>query len=138
MGTLQAEARIVAWSGSGLVAGYDFPVGEDNNTAPLFYPRALGSVQNSRWNFSQWIPDTVVIKLGCNDFYPSHPPRPTEEQWVHIFVEFVQNITLNYQANDMPIFGACGPICNNTCETVKHAVEVARTKGVNAYFLNQQ
>lgn len=136
--SLQAEARTVAWSGRGLCAGWDTPFGQDNNTAPLYYKRVLGSVYDSIWNFSQWIPDAVVIKLGCNDFNPSNPPRPTEEQWMDTFVSFAHTITLNYQKTDIPIFGACGPLCNSTCNTVKQAIDLAKSKNINAYFLDQQ
>jgi lysophospholipase L1-like esterase len=136
---LQAEAFTTAWSGKGLIAPFDKPVGKDPDTAVLFFPRLFGSQQNSpAFNTATQVPDAVFIKLGCNDFNPSVPPRPTPDEWANTFVEFARNLTTRYYNHkDLPIFGACGPVCNNTCNTVQSAVNRAVSQGFNAHFINQ-
>eukprot|EP00658_Telonema_sp_P-2_P033874 TRINITY_DN24779_c0_g1_i2.p1 TRINITY_DN24779_c0_g1~~TRINITY_DN24779_c0_g1_i2.p1 ORF type:complete len:420 (-),score=109.41 TRINITY_DN24779_c0_g1_i2:66-1226(-) len=130
---LGAEAHVVAWSGRGLCAGYDHRMGHDPDTAPLFYPRLFGH-STARWDFTLWVPHAVVIKLGCNDFDPTTPPRPTEGEFVVAFAEFVKNITeVYYKGHNVTVFGACGPVCPDTCETVKLAVAAAP----GAHFVNQ-
>jgi hypothetical protein len=43
--------------------------GSYDNVIPAVYDRTLLSAAFPKWNFSQWVPNLVVICLGLNDYY---------------------------------------------------------------------
>jgi lysophospholipase L1-like esterase len=62
---LDAEVHIVAWSGHGIIRNYDLST---TDTIPEMFERALPEDPATRWDFSKWTPDAVVIIGGTNDF----------------------------------------------------------------------
>lgn len=67
---LKAELYTAAWSGIGMLRNYG---GETVGTMPERYFRTLPNRTNSRWDFSSFVPDAVVINLGTNDFAKGDP-----------------------------------------------------------------
>lgn len=63
-----AELSTVAWSGKGVFSNRGSTV--DTVTMPLLWERALPENAQSRWDFSRFEPDAVLIALGTNDFAP--------------------------------------------------------------------
>jgi lysophospholipase L1-like esterase len=62
---LGVELHVVAWSGRGVVRNYDL---DSIDTLPQLYERTLPEDPASRWDFSRWTPDAVVLEVGTNDF----------------------------------------------------------------------
>ncbi|HEY8206800.1 MAG TPA: SGNH/GDSL hydrolase family protein [Myxococcaceae bacterium] len=62
---LRAEVHFVAWSGRGVIRNYAM---DSIDTLPQLYERTLPEDPKSRWDFSRWTPDAVVIEAGGNDF----------------------------------------------------------------------
>lgn len=81
---LGAEYVCVAWSGKKL-----WP----NNTIPELYDRIIPQDAASKWDFSKWRPDAVVINLATNDFASGNPD---EAGWVNAYKEFIGRIRKNY------------------------------------------
>jgi hypothetical protein len=66
-----AQYQIIAVSGKGLVRNYN---GIDKGRElPALYERTLVSSAESKWDFSTWKADVVVIGLGINDFQADPP-----------------------------------------------------------------
>lgn len=91
---LSAEHHAISQSGIGImVSWFDF-------TMPDFYDQ-LNAVGNndSRWDFSQWTPDVVVINLFQNDSWLVEDrlaPVPDEAARVQAYVNFVSRIRALY------------------------------------------
>jgi hypothetical protein len=93
---LDAEAHITSQSGIGVMVSW-FPF-----TMPDFYDQvnAVGN-NDSKWDFSSWTPDVVVINLMQNDKWlidreKRLQPIPDEAQRVQAYKGFVQKIRALY------------------------------------------
>jgi len=64
---LGADTIQVAYSGKGLFFNSYRP---DTATMGVLYPRALPDDATSLWDFTQFVPDVVVISLGGSDYSP--------------------------------------------------------------------
>jgi len=71
---LDAEYRVNAYSGAGIVRNYNGVAPEQN--LPILYGRAIPGDAGSVANDDGWHPQLIVIKLGSNDF--STPLNPGE------------------------------------------------------------
>ncbi|MGC9260867.1 MAG: SGNH/GDSL hydrolase family protein [Phycisphaerae bacterium] len=76
----------IAWSGKTMAF---------KNTIPAIYGRTLPTRKLSRWNFSSWIPQVVIIALGTNDFARGVPP---EKPWTAAYTAFVARLRKHYPA----------------------------------------
>ena len=88
--TLGAEASIVAFSGKGVAVNYS---NDPTPTLPQLYLRTLPHRDDSRWDFSSWVPDAVLIQLGANDFWKEHPG---EERFRDAYRALVDGIRAHY------------------------------------------
>ena len=70
-----AELYTEAWSGIGLIRNYD---GTTQGTMLERYPRILPEQASSRWDFSSFTPDVLLINLGSNDFAKGDPGQAFE------------------------------------------------------------
>jgi hypothetical protein len=93
---LDAEAHVISQSGIGIMISW-FPF-----TMPDFYDQ-LNAVGNndSKWDFSRWTPDVVVINLMQNDSWLIDRekrllPVPDDSQRVQAYKQFVQKIRAIY------------------------------------------
>lgn len=93
---LNAELHTISQSGIGIMISW-FPF-----IMPQFYDQ-LSAVGNndSRWDFSQWTPDVVVINLFQNDAWlvdreKRLQPIPSDAQRVQAYVDFVRSIRAKY------------------------------------------
>jgi lysophospholipase L1-like esterase len=121
---LNAEIHVEAWSGMGMVRNY----GDKNTTSavpfPLLFPYILPSSKEGQWNFSQWIPDVVIINLGTNDY--STQPYPPQNIYRNAYVDFITTYTKLYFGHPK-FFLICGPMQNpSSCPNVQI---VANTTG---------
>lgn len=94
--SLNAELHTISQSGIGIMISW-FPF-----IMPQFYDQ-LSAVGNndSRWDFSQWTPDLVVVNLLQNDSWlidreKRLQPVPTDAQRVQAYIDFVRSIRAKY------------------------------------------
>lgn len=122
---LDAEATIIGWSGMGLHQDLG---GGTSLLMPEIYQRTLGTASATDWDFSQNIPDVVVINLGTNDFASSVDPAAFEAS----YVEFIHFIREKYP--DAAILCTIGTIQYNAWNSIKSAVETVNGEGdANVY-----
>jgi len=103
---LKAEYQNISYSGRGIVRNY----GEKSRTSPEPFPplydRTLCGVPQSRWDFSKWKPDAVVIHLGDNDF--STEPRADSKNYEENYLQFLKHIRGNYPQASIFLFAPNG------------------------------
>lgn len=93
---LNAETHLISQSGIGvIISWFDFIM-------PQFYDQ-LSAVGNNdtRWDFSQWTPDVVVINLFQNDKWiidnqKKIVPAPSDEDRVKAYLDFIKTIRREY------------------------------------------
>ncbi|MBN1982417.1 MAG: hypothetical protein JW795_12865 [Chitinivibrionales bacterium] len=100
-----AQSVLVAFSGKGVHINSD---STQNTTMPKLYDRAIAFDSLSRWNFSGWIADVVVINLGINDFGSG---VPATDLFISDYVNFVQKIKKYYP--HAHVFLLTGPMEGN-------------------------
>lgn len=99
---LSAERHSNAWSGIGM---YRDNAGITKDQMPVLYERTLPSEPGSQWNFSQWIPDVVVINLGTNDYAKSDDPS---QPYTTAYLAFLEKLRSHYPRAE--VFCAMGPL----------------------------
>lgn len=129
-----ADAHFIAHSGQGLVRNYGHSekVSEYNMTDR--YLQVFDMQKEPLWDFSNWIPDIVVINLGTNDF--STEPHPDETIFNRAYLNLIRTIRSNYDS--IPVFCLVGPMTDEPCYSyVKKMVEANRTflDDPNVYFI---
>ena len=89
---LNAEYRCISRSGIGFIISW-FPL-----IMPEIYDRLDPADPKSKWDFSKWIPDIVVINLGQNDSWliGRLKPVPQEPEIIQRYVDFVSLIRAKY------------------------------------------
>ena len=99
------------------------------------YDRTLPAASESRWDFSSWVPDVVVVNLGTNNFAMGDPGQATI---VGPYVRLLERVREHYPA--ALIVSALGPMLSDTYPAGAHiltharkyltiAVETVRAKG---------
>jgi lysophospholipase L1-like esterase len=91
---LGAELSTVAWSGKGVVCNYGDDATSCSDPLPPYYDRTLPARADSRWDFSRWQPQAVVINLGTNDF--STAMDPTQEQFEQALGALIEHMRAEY------------------------------------------
>lgn len=130
---LNAEAHLIAASGLGLVRNY----GDDNTVSerpmPFYYTRTLKDRDDLAWDFDQWKPDAVVVKLGVNDH--STAPKPSESEFAQGLYDLIEQIEMSNGL--VPIFF----VADNDSKTlnadrIRSAVQVEKDAGkTNIHFI---
>lgn len=106
--TFNADLSMVAYSGKGVVRNYGDSVQVSRVPMPALYNRALVFQADAEWDFSQWIPDLVMINLGTNDF--STRPHPDSAMFVRAYKRLMAEVHKHYP--DVPLFTISGPLMN--------------------------
>jgi Carbohydrate esterase 2 N-terminal/GDSL-like Lipase/Acylhydrolase family len=99
---LGADYMCVAWSGKTM-----WP----QNTIPELYERILPAHVESKWDFTKWQPDVVLINLGTNDF---SAVNPDEAGWTGAYKSFIKRLRGYYPSAQ--IYCASGPMLNDLNE----------------------
>lgn len=91
---LDAEAHVISHSGIGVMVSW-FPF-----TMPDYYDQlsAVGD-NDTRWDFSRWTPDVVVVNLLQNDSWlveKRMAPPPDDSQRVRAYRDFVAKLRAHY------------------------------------------
>jgi len=87
---LDAEQIAVASAGVGVFRNWR---GGNDNTIGELYVRTLPTQTSSRWDFSNWTPDAVVINLGTGDFTSGDPGR---DVFVAAYRQLLARVRQNY------------------------------------------
>ncbi len=100
---LNAEHRSISLSGIGILVSWDAFI------MPEIYNRTNPFDEKSKWDFSQWTPDIVVINLFQNDSWlvekPDHEQfklrfpngkKPSDKEIVKAHMDFVKSIRKEY------------------------------------------
>jgi len=115
--TVSAQFYVEAWSGKGVIRNCCNQNITTPDPLPAYYSLAvansLGSASPVAWNFSDWVPDAIVINLGTNDYSTS--PQPPEDLFVNAYVSFIQTIQQKYSPYHPKFFLACGPMIGKPC-----------------------
>ncbi|MBE0651360.1 MAG: endoglucanase [Bacteroidales bacterium] len=108
---LHADYHLVSYSGKGVVRNY----GDKNKTSlhpmPSLYDRTCWCDSTLKWNFKSWVPQTVVINLGTNDF--STHPYPDKDVFQAAYNKLINRVRSLYP--DVTIFCVSGPMIGNPC-----------------------
>ena len=128
---LNASCHTAAWSGYGVIR--NCCGGE--TLMPEIYTRTLASVSGSRWDFSHWIPDVVVVNLGTNDHLnSSNPEGDAETSFVKTYTALLRNISVSYP--NAVLFASCGPLSHEYCPFVSDAVSTLMVNdGITVNFV---
>ena len=142
---LNADYSIVAYSGYGIVSGYT-PDGtkEENMLVPPVY-ECLGKNNGSAdhildlsedWDFTEFVPDEIVINLGTNDDFYTRGNAGKIEEFIALYAEF-----LNTVRRDNPnahITASLGVMRDDLYPAVEEAVKryTARTGDENISVLH--
>ncbi|GET21625.1 SGNH/GDSL hydrolase family protein [Prolixibacter denitrificans] len=129
-----ADYHLVSHSGYGVVRNYGYKGKISPEPMPSKCDQVYDMKEQPKWNFSNWIPDAVVINLGTNDF--STHPFPDKA----VFQRGYENLILRVQKNypGVPVFCIVGPMIDEPCYSyVKEMVEAFRQvhQVNNVYFV---
>jgi len=131
---LNADYALISYSGRGVVRNY----GDVNKTSkdpmPSLYDRTCFYDSTTKWNFSKWIPQAVVINLGTNDF--STKPYPDKDVFQNAYLDLINRARALYPGVD--IFCVGGPMTEEPCvsyvrEVVVNDQKMKREK--NVFFI---
>lgn len=89
---LNAIANVIAVSGIGMASSYS---GDTEKQMPKLYGYAIPSDFQTDWQYSQYIPDVVVINLGTNDFSSYHN-GVDRNVYIYTYTQFVQRLRSYY------------------------------------------
>lgn len=110
-----ADYALVSWSGKGMYRNFG---GETTETIPKLYDRALAAQTTSKWDFTAWIPDVVVINLGTNDYAGGDPGKP----FADAYTAFVTRVRGNYP--NAQILCTLGPmLTGNDLSSARTAIQ---------------
>ena len=103
---------------------------------PEIYTRTLASVPGSRWEFSRWIPNAVVINLGDNDGVDRlDPAGDLQVSFLATYTEMIRTIAKSYTSSDPTFFLACGPMSFGYCYYVQESITTLRSEGISVNYV---
>ncbi|MBU2492723.1 MAG: hypothetical protein KJ571_08885 [Bacteroidetes bacterium] len=88
-----AEYFVEAISGSGIIRNFGDSLSASLYPFPYYYDR-INIFDTTKWDFSNWIPDAVIIRIGNNDFWSK--PYPTRSQFEKAYKEFILMLRMKY------------------------------------------
>jgi hypothetical protein len=131
---LNADYHLISYSGRGVVRNY----GDLNKTSidpmPALYDRICFYDSISKWNFTKWIPQAVVINLGTNDF--STHPYPDKNVFQDAYLKLMNRVRSLYPG--VTIFCICGPMIAEPCtQFIREVVELDQKnkRDKDAFFI---
>jgi len=107
-----AEYACIAWSGQKM-----WP----DHMLPDRYDLAFPTDSTSKWDFSTWKPEVVLINLATNDFGKQNPDR---DGWIKAYEAFVKRVRGNYPG--ATIYLALGSMMSDSYPKGNKALSTAR------------
>ncbi|HWB59542.1 MAG TPA: SGNH/GDSL hydrolase family protein, partial [Chthoniobacteraceae bacterium] len=117
---LDADYACLAWSGRKM-----WP----DNTLPEIYDRTIPTEPASKWDFSSWTPDAIIINLSTNDFGKADPD---EAQWTAAYRRFIALLRTHYP--NAQIYCCTGPMLGDgatrkpRADAVRYVQEIVATE----------
>ena len=90
---LNAEYFVEAISGIGIIRNFGDSATTSEFPFPFYYDN-VNIFDSVKWDFTKWVPDAVVVRLGRNDFW--RKPFPTRNQFEKAYKKFIRRIRKNY------------------------------------------
>ena len=103
---LNAEYNVEAISGIGVVRNYGDSNAVSARPFPSYFDLIHYYADSVKWDFQNWQPDAVIVRLGRNDFWSE--PFPKREVFRSAYKKFIEAIRNAYPEAD--IFCLCGPV----------------------------
>jgi hypothetical protein len=129
---LNAEAVFVAYSGKGVVRNWGDKKRKSSDPFPPLYNRTLCHDPKNLWDFSQWIPDAVIVHLGSNDF--SSEPHADPQDYIKNYIQLLKAIRKNYP--EASLYCMCTMGWPNFHQWVEEVVKNRNDSGdKNVYFV---
>ena len=110
----------------------------------------LGFDKDLTWDYTQWVPDAVVILIGPNDEEPllaaennmTNPSGLKSSKFVAAYLQLLEMVATNYKSAPTPpkMVHVCGGSLNglDPCNDIKTANDQfnsgGRTNGIKGYF----
>ncbi len=117
---LGARAHILAWSGIGVLQNND---GRSINTMPKIYELTAPGVNRTRWDFSGYQPDLILVNLGTNDMASGADAALFRDS----YIRFIGLIRANNP--NAKIFCTMGIMGTRLVPAMEEAVEKIRQDG---------
>lgn len=147
---LDADYSIVAFSGYGMYSGYtNDPNRLGKELVPPIYDKVGYSsaspyggeiINTMKWNFSDFVPDIVVIYLGTNDATYCKVNKSRMEAFTQKYVNFISQVQ-SYYGRPIKYLCMLGTMDQTLCPAVEAAVKRwnagwnAKRSGSTAYYL---
>merc|ERR1712232_815511 len=68
-------------------------------TMPQYFEQTLQRDSKSRWDFSSWVPELVVVSLGGNDFNHQNGHVPSNATFTEAYGGFLATIIGKYRTS---------------------------------------
>ncbi len=121
---LNADYSIVAISGVGVTKNYGDSLRTSEYPLPYYYDRTCMN-DTLLWDFPQWQPDAVIVRLGRNDYWQK--PHPKREMFKSAYLKFIREIRTHYPKAQ--IFALCFPFRKDPhCDYINSVVNELRDK----------
>lgn len=147
--TLNSTCHTQAWSGIGISCYYGDPNGQPCDPAaeytqnmPNTFLYSIAALRetgdaSALWDFSQYVPDLVLMNLGTNDWSRGRADNATFQAiYVQTYLQFLANITqVYYKRPSLPLFLAMGPLSMEPLAAVQQVVSAWNARGGNATLL---
>ena len=118
---LNARYVCTAYSGKGVCRNYE---GDCSNTIPQFYGHTLANNHEVAWNYSDYVPDILVLNIGTNDFGAETTTnvRVDSVKFIAEYNAFLTRVRSYYP--DAKIICSVGPMTND--ENLDNAMQLTR------------
>ncbi|QHQ62523.1 hypothetical protein Ana3638_18465 [Anaerocolumna sedimenticola] len=130
---LNLNARYFSVSGFGVLLKWD---GDPEGNIPKVYPYTNYFFnKNEKYDFSEFIPDLLVINLGTND--STHLVKEeVQKGFISNYIGLLKFI--KSYAPDSKILCICGTMCTNAFPFIEKAVEQAKKEGLTDLYTMEQ
>jgi lysophospholipase L1-like esterase len=121
---LNADYSLVSISGSGVTKNYGDSLRTSEYPLPQYYEKTLMN-DSLAWNFKNWQPDAVVVRLGRNDYWQK--PHPKREMFKTAYLKLLKDIRKHYPKAH--IFALCSPMRKDPhCDYINSVVNEIKSK----------
>eukprot|EP01137_Pigoraptor_chileana_P000850 Opistho-2@37656 len=141
--TLGARPHLVAWSGKGVSRNaVDLSISSSKlskDTMLNCCDRAIARLPHSKWDYARFLPNVVVIYLGCNDFYSK--PYPTADVFQQAYLRLLRKTVSSYAEHDcrptiVNVVGGFFPGYIASREHIVAAVTQFKTEYANVHIVS--
>ena len=100
---------------------------------PIYFNRTIAVTEEPIYDFTQFIPDAVIINLGTNDY--SLDPVPSQAMFEEGYRNYLNQIRDAYGYNII-FFLVCGPMtsANPSCPYVQQVVNLEQ----NTFYIDME